>query len=126
MPLLAGGQIAEHRGLRDRSKQAVTRSYPLSRQRERVGPPVVGSPCAADQPALLEPVGEERHVRRVTAQAPRQCSPGQRFSRRIEVPDSVGQGDRQAELRQDVVEARLDARVELVSRPRQVGLDQVR
>jgi hypothetical protein len=67
---------------------------------------------ARDEPPPLQPVNEECYVGRIAVQALGELAPRPRPEFRIELPEDVGQGDRQVELGQRVVKPVLQSGVD--------------
>ena len=107
MSLLGACQVAEHRRLGDRGDQAVSRFHSGRGQSQRLDASVAAGARTAYEAPLLEPVDEEGDVRWVAVQAVSELTSGQRGELRIELPEDIGQRDREVELDEGFVEVSL-------------------
>jgi len=123
LSLLGAREPPKHRGLGERGDETVSGLDSGGGEHECLDAPVCLDGSARDEPPTLQPVNEECYVGRIAVQALGELTPRLRPEFRIELPEDVGQGDRQVELGQRVVKPVLQSGVDGIRGPRELVPD---
>ena len=113
-------QPDEHRRVSEGGNQASAHVDPGLRESDRLDAAVGGGALTADQLPSLQPIDEECDVGRVASQALGEVTPRYRAKCGIELPQRVGEGERQVKLLERVVEVTLQGGVQPIGQLREL------
>jgi hypothetical protein len=121
--LLCAREPCEDRGFRERGDETSSGLSPGVRECQCLDAPVCFDGRARDESPTLKAVNEECDVRRVAVKALGELSPRLRPELWIELPEDVGEGNRQVELDQCFVKCVLQSGVDGIRGLREVVPD---